>query len=73
MGNHQKGVAVRRLVRCLIVVKTATICNASGKPLVERDSTSFPCPKCNTPVGRSAQCRNQGVPYICVSCGFQGP
>ncbi|HHZ74528.1 MAG TPA: DUF1610 domain-containing protein [Candidatus Poseidoniales archaeon] len=56
-----------------MVVKTATICNASGKPLVERDSTSFPCPKCNAPVGRSAQCRNQGVPYICVSCGFQGP
>ncbi|DAC51019.1 MAG TPA: DUF1610 domain-containing protein [Candidatus Thalassarchaeaceae archaeon] len=56
-----------------MVVKRATICNASGIPLVERNSTSFPCPKCGEAVGRSAQCRSQAVPYICVSCGFQGP
>ncbi|PXY70763.1 MAG: RNA-binding protein [Methanobacteriota archaeon] len=53
--------------------KRATVCSASGIPLVERRSTSFPCPKCSEPIGRSERCRNQGVPYICVGCGFTGP
>ncbi|MBS72218.1 MAG: RNA-binding protein [Thermoplasmata archaeon] len=55
------------------MAKRAAVCNASGIPLVERASTSFPCPSCEEPIGRSAQCRSQGVPYICVNCGFQGP
>ena len=52
----------------------ATNCNASGVPLVEEGSTSFPCPGCGTvSIGRSPRCRNQGVIYNCSECGYQGP
>ncbi|RAH16405.1 MAG: RNA-binding protein [Methanobacteriota archaeon] len=54
------------------MAERATVCTASGVPLVEKGSTTFPCPACGEPIGRSPRCRNQGVPYIC-SCGFQGP
>ena len=54
------------------MAERATVCTASGVPLVEKGSTTFPCPACGEPIGRSPRCRNQGVPYVC-SCGFQGP
>ncbi len=53
--------------------KRARICTASGLPLIERKSTSFPCPSCGEPIGRSERCRDQAVKYICQSCRFQGP
>ncbi|MBT3772208.1 MAG: DUF1610 domain-containing protein [Euryarchaeota archaeon] len=51
----------------------AEVCSASGVPLVERGSTSFPCPTCGTAIGRSPLCRNQAALYVCQDCGFQGP
>ncbi len=55
------------------MTEKATVCTASGVPLVERGSTSFPCPGCGeVSIGRSPRCRNQGVAYVC-ECGFQGP
>ncbi|DAC41959.1 MAG: RNA-binding protein [Euryarchaeota archaeon] len=51
----------------------ATVCTSSGVPLVDKGSTTFPCPACGEPIGRSPRCRNQGVSYVCPSCGFQGP
>ncbi|RAH16307.1 MAG: RNA-binding protein [Methanobacteriota archaeon] len=42
-------------------------------PLVDARSTSFPCPDCGYSIGRSRQCRLQGVAYVCAECGFQGP
>ncbi|MCH1524735.1 zinc finger domain-containing protein [Euryarchaeota archaeon] len=51
----------------------AKVCTSSGVPLVDNKSTAFPCPDCGTSIGRSAQCRTQAVPYICPTCGFQGP
>ncbi|HIA40401.1 MAG TPA: DUF1610 domain-containing protein [Candidatus Poseidoniales archaeon] len=55
------------------MVERATVCTSSGVPLTEAGSTSLPCPKCGTPIGRSPRCRNQAVQYICTSCGFEGP
>ena len=51
----------------------AEVCNSSGVPLVESNSTSFPCPICGTHIGRSPICRNQGVTYVCTDCDFTGP
>jgi predicted RNA-binding Zn-ribbon protein involved in translation (DUF1610 family) len=53
--------------------KKVEVCTASGLPLTEKMSTAFPCPSCGEGIGRSARCRNQGVPYICPGCGFKGP
>ncbi|MBJ84560.1 MAG: RNA-binding protein [Euryarchaeota archaeon] len=55
--------------------KRATKCSASGVPLTEVKSTSFPCPICGEPIGRSERCRNQAVTYYCPAegCDFQGP
>ena len=55
------------------MAERADVCNSSGVPLVEPESTSFPCPSCGTHIGRSPICRNQGVAYVCTSCGFTGP
>jgi predicted RNA-binding Zn-ribbon protein involved in translation (DUF1610 family) len=51
----------------------ASVCTASGVPLVDAASTSFPCPDCGHAIGRSPRCRDQGVAWICPDCGFQGP
>ena len=51
----------------------ASVCTASGVPLVERGAIAFPCPECSAPIGRSPRCRNQGVSYVCPECGFEGP
>ncbi len=51
----------------------AKICTSSGLPLVENKSTTFPCPDCGVPIGRSEGCRVQGVKYVCPECGFEGP
>ncbi|MFL2958787.1 MAG: zinc finger domain-containing protein [Candidatus Thalassarchaeaceae archaeon] len=63
----------RRLVEELECQHGASTCTASGLPLVDAKSTSFPCPTCGYAIGRSRRCRLQGVPYICPECGFQGP
>ncbi|MBT86688.1 MAG: RNA-binding protein [Euryarchaeota archaeon] len=55
-----------------MTARTST-CTASGMPLVDARSTSFPCPECGHAIGRSRRCRLQGVPYVCTECGFQGP
>jgi len=67
------------------MTERAKNCTASGVPLAETGSTSFPCPGCiilsekgdtnTTPniIGRSPRCRNQGVLYNCPTCGHQGP
>ena len=47
------------------MAKRASICSSSGIPLVEPKSTSFPCPLCGEPIGRSERCRDQGVQYRC--------
>lgn len=36
-------------------------------------SVTFPCPKCGTPVVRTANERQIVAKYICKSCGFTGP
>ena len=62
---------------CRVIMKNmadrAVTCNSSGLPLVEPNSTSFPCPMCGTQIGRSPICRNQGVTYVCTGCEFTGP
>ncbi|MEE2629913.1 MAG: zinc finger domain-containing protein [Candidatus Thermoplasmatota archaeon] len=49
------------------------VCASSGTPLVDSESTSFPCPGCGTVLGRSQRCRVQAVKYICPECRFEGP
>ncbi|MEE2811951.1 MAG: zinc finger domain-containing protein [Candidatus Thermoplasmatota archaeon] len=53
--------------------KRASTCSSSGVPLTGAKSTSFPCPNCGEPIGRSEVCRNQSVPYRCQQCEFEGP
>ncbi|MEC8363065.1 MAG: zinc finger domain-containing protein [Candidatus Thermoplasmatota archaeon] len=60
-------------VRWSTMAKRASICSSSGIPLVEPKSTSFPCPLCGEPIGRSERCRDQGVQYRCPNCSFEGP
>ncbi|MBL6733824.1 MAG: DUF1610 domain-containing protein [Candidatus Poseidonia sp.] len=51
----------------------ANRCTSSGVPLADEGSTTFPCPGCFNPIGRSPRVRNQGVLYKCPECGFVGP
>ncbi|MBR17555.1 MAG: RNA-binding protein [Euryarchaeota archaeon] len=53
--------------------KRVAICTSSGTPLVGEGSTTFPCPNCGRPLGRSKRCRVQSVKYICPECRFEGP
>ncbi|HJM76996.1 MAG: zinc finger domain-containing protein [Candidatus Thalassarchaeaceae archaeon] len=55
------------------MARREVVCVSSGRPLVEDESTSFPCPECSTPIGRSQRCRVQAVKYICPECRFEGP
>ncbi|MCL4346506.1 MAG: zinc finger domain-containing protein [Candidatus Thermoplasmatota archaeon] len=49
-------------------------CSSCGIRLIGTGVVSFLCPSCGeTRIGRCAQCRDQGVRYTCVSCGFSGP
>ena len=50
-----------------------SVCTSCGVPLVDRDSTNFPCPVCDARIGRCARCRNNGVHYYCNGCEFIGP
>ncbi len=55
-------------------MKFTEYCTSSGSRLVGRGDTSFPCPMCgNDNIGRSRQCRDQSVLYVCPSCSFTGP
>ncbi|MBK65323.1 MAG: RNA-binding protein [Euryarchaeota archaeon] len=49
------------------------VCTSSGVPLVSNRDTSFKCPECGYVIGRSEQCRVQGIKYICPDCAFTGP
>ena len=51
----------------------ATKCNSCGVPLVDRESTCFPCPNCYSSIGRCPRCRSNGVSYHCLGCDFVGP
>lgn len=72
-GNHKKGQPFGGAVQVLNMLKRAVTCTSSGVPLTDKKSTSFPCPSCGEPIGRSERCRNQAVAYICPGCGFSGP
>lgn len=54
-------------------MQRARFCTTSGTPLVEKGSTTFPCPNCGEAIGRAARIRIQAVPYVCPSCAFEGP
>ena len=71
--NAKKGASHARRPRGAVVARRAVICASSGAPLIENESTSFPCPGCSTPIGRSQRCRVQAVKYICSKCRFEGP
>ena len=63
----------RPVARGIEMGEKALFCSSSGTPLVEKSSTSFPCPGCGESIGRSPRCRVQAVIYVCKSCGFEGP
>ncbi|HDJ38506.1 MAG: DUF1610 domain-containing protein [Methanosarcinales archaeon] len=48
-------------------------CASCGAYLVEHGYTQFPCPSCETIIGRCAMCRKQSNVYVCSNCGFTGP
>ncbi|MCK4458928.1 MAG: DUF1610 domain-containing protein [Methanosarcinales archaeon] len=56
---------------------TATIatkyCTSCGAHLVMSGYTQFPCPSCETTLGRCVSCRKQSNAYVCPTCGFTGP
>ncbi|MCK5300495.1 MAG: zinc finger domain-containing protein [Candidatus Thermoplasmatota archaeon] len=54
-------------------MKKAEKCISCGKGLIERGSTTFICPNCDTIIGRCNSCREQNVKYHCQECGFIGP
>jgi len=51
----------------------ASKCNSCGIPLVNRGSTAFPCPNCDSSLGRCPRCRSNGVLYHCSGCDYIGP
>ena len=73
LSNHKEGDRLGQTPEATIMSERATVCTASGVPLVDAASTSFPCPQCSHAIGRSPRCRNQAVAWICPECGFQGP
>jgi predicted RNA-binding Zn-ribbon protein involved in translation (DUF1610 family) len=54
-------------------MEKADKCISCGKGLLERGSTTFICPMCETVIGRCGGCREQSVKYVCIKCGFTGP
>ena len=48
-------------------------CVSCGQGLVGKGSTLFPCPNCDSEVGRCGDCREQAVHYACVGCSHPGP
>jgi hypothetical protein len=71
--KHKEGEGMGEMFLRVIMSERAKNCTASGVPLEEAGSTTFPCPGCTAPIGRSPRCRNQGVLYNCPECGYQGP
>jgi predicted RNA-binding Zn-ribbon protein involved in translation (DUF1610 family) len=69
----KKGSVCAKHRRGIKMSARASNCTSSGVPLADSGSTSFPCPGCTEPIGRSPRCRNQGVLYTCPNCGFVGP
>ncbi|MEA1944419.1 MAG: HVO_2753 family zinc finger protein [Euryarchaeota archaeon] len=57
------------------MAKTTTekYCTSCGVHLVEPGYTQFPCPICETTIGRCVSCRKQSNVYTCPKCGFTGP
>jgi len=54
-------------------MKRADRCISCGKGLIEKGSTTFICPMCDTIIGRCYSCREQSVKYVCPDCEFIGP
>ncbi|UCB59113.1 MAG: DUF1610 domain-containing protein [Thermoplasmatales archaeon] len=54
-------------------MRKAEKCISCGKGLLERGSTTFPCPKCEEIIGRCKSCREQSIKYNCPKCEFTGP
>ncbi|RLF49725.1 MAG: RNA-binding protein [Thermoplasmata archaeon] len=55
-------------------MKAVEWCISCGVRLVEEGSVVFPCPNCGEElIGRCKRCRDQGIPYVCKKCGFEGP
>ncbi|NIA10580.1 MAG: DUF1610 domain-containing protein [Nitrospiraceae bacterium] len=52
---------------------TEKYCTSCGVHLVEPGYTQFPCPICETTIGRCVSCRKQSNMYTCPKCGFTGP
>lgn len=54
--------------------KSSQRCSSCGIFLVDRGSSSFPCPNCgNATIGRCPNCKDQSVKYVCEECSFEGP
>ncbi|MEF8879734.1 MAG: zinc finger domain-containing protein [Candidatus Thermoplasmatota archaeon] len=54
-------------------MKQTDRCISCGKTLLKRGYTTFPCPNCDTIIGRCSSCREQSVKYTCSKCSFTGP
>ncbi|MDH5361777.1 MAG: zinc finger domain-containing protein [Aigarchaeota archaeon] len=50
-------------------------CNRCHRPIVPGENgVNFPCPNCGkVTIWRCAKCRVLARPYVCPSCGFEGP
>ncbi|MCD4703568.1 MAG: zinc finger domain-containing protein [Methanosarcinaceae archaeon] len=48
-------------------------CTSCGVRLKETGFVRFPCPSCDTELGRCVSCRQQSNMYECKKCGFVGP
>ena len=53
-------------------MQKAEKCISCGKGLIEKGSTTFPCPTCDEIIGRCSSCREQSVKFTCMKCGFTG-
>ncbi|MDJ0269863.1 MAG: zinc finger domain-containing protein [Aigarchaeota archaeon] len=54
---------------------TLPTCSWCHRPIApDEPAVSFPCPNCGkSTIWRCEICRELAHPYICPSCGFQGP
>ncbi|MCX6665641.1 MAG: zinc finger domain-containing protein [Euryarchaeota archaeon] len=54
-------------------MRKAETCITCGKGLLEKGSTTLPCPTCEIVIGRCSGCREQSIKYVCPKCGCTGP
>jgi len=55
--------------------KRVVVCTSCNKPIAPGESAvNFPCPSCGrVKIWRCEMCRELAKPYVCPSCGFEGP